>query len=228
MSVQKIFLTILWLVILSGYGRAQGGIEVTPTFRFADGVYLSFESFQRNQPDRLWSALIRRGVTNPETMITQIDYIKDKETMQEMSLEDLWGVCIDGLPFIRIPADSIYKDLSTFVGLRVAGNINYFSFENRIEKEYEIAAYNPLNGEPFRRATVKRPVTVFVEKIMDFETGRIYPFNEASLRQLMAKDPQLMTVLNELDAGEEEYEEQLFRLLMSFNRRHRVFFKLQK
>lgn len=228
MSTRKICLTGLLLILLSGYGRAQGGIEVTPTFRFADGVYLSYEAFQRNQPDLLWSDLIRRGVTNPETLITQVEYIKDKETMEELPLEDLWGICLEGLPFIRIPEDSIYKALTSFVGLRVAGNINYFSYENRIEKEYEIAAYNPLNGQPFRRATVKRPVTVFVEKIMDFETGQIYPFNEASLRQLMAKDPQLMTVLNELEAGEEEYEEQLFRLLMSFNRRHRVFFKPQK
>lgn len=204
---------------------AQSQQEVTPTFHFADGVYLSYQSFQRNQPDILWSELIRRAVINPETLIAQVEYIRRKDNKTELQMDNIWGICIDGLPFIRIHRDSIYKDLSTFVGLRVAGNINYFSYENRIEKEYDIAAYNPLNGEPFRKATVKRPVTVFVEKVMDFETGQIAPFNSASMSRLMSKDPQLLSVLADLDSEKEEYEEQLFRLLMSFNRRHRVFFK---
>lgn len=224
MNLLKILFTGV-LVTAACFVLSAQRVEVTPTFRFSDGVYLSFESFQRNQPDLVWSDLVRRSITNPETLVTQVEYIKNKETKADLPLQEIWGICMDGLPFLRIPEDSIYKALSTFAGLRVAGNINYFSYENRVEKEYKIAAYNPLNGEPFRRATVKRPVTVFVEKVMDFETGQVYPFNEASMRKLMKKDPQLLTVLSELDASEEEYEEQLFRLLMSYNRRHRVFFK---
>lgn len=226
MNLLKILLTGSLTILILFSGKAQNLVEVTPTFRFEDGVYLSYTSFQRNQPDLRWPDLVRRSITNPETLITQVEYIKHKETKGELPLDQIWGICIDGLPFVRIPKDSIYKDLSTFAGLRVAGNINYFSYENRIEKEYEIAAYNPLNGQPFRRATVKRPVMTFVEKVMNFASGQVYSFDKASLHKLMADDPQLLQVLQELNPQEEEYEEQLFRLLMSYNRRHRVFFKL--
>lgn len=217
----------IWMCLLVSSSSlwSQGLVEVTPTFRFTDGVYLTYDAFQRNQPDLSWSDLVRRSVTNPETLVAQVEYIRDKQTGEDLPLDDIWGICIGGLPLLHIPGDSIYKELNTFVGLRVAGKINYFSYENRVEKQYEIAAYNPLNGAPFRKATVTRPVLVFVEKIMDFNTGQIHPFNRESLGLLMADDPQLLAVLHELDKTSETYEEELFRLLMSYNRRHRVYFK---
>lgn len=199
--------------------------EVTPNFDFADGVYMSYESFQRNQPDYSWADLYRRSITNPETLVAQVEFIRDRESGKELPLEDIWGFSIAGVPFIHIPKDSIYKKLSAFVGLRVAGNITYYSYENRIEKEYEMTAYNPLNGEPFRKAMVKRPVTIFVEKIIDFETGKIFEFDKPAMKQLMDDDPQLLEVLEELDTHSDTYKEDLFRLLMSYNQRHRVFFK---
>lgn len=218
---------VLILALFSSFTYIQGHaqVEVTPTFKFEDGVYLSYESFQRNQPDIVWSDLYRRSITNPETLIAQVEYIRDRESGEDLSLEEIWGFSIAGLPFVHIPKDSIYKELSAFVGIRVAGKIAYYSYENRIEKEYEIAAYNPLNGEPFRKAVVKRPVTVFVEKIIDFESGEIYDFEKVILSKLMSDDPQLLTVLEELDTTSDSFKEQLFRLLMSYNRRHRVFFK---
>ena len=200
-------------------------VEVTPTFRFNDGIYLSFEEFQRNQPAHTWDGFTKRAVTNPQTLITQVDFIKNKTSQEYIDLDAIWGICIEGLPFIRIPKDSINKELATFAGLRVAGNITYYSYENRVEKEYDFSAYNPVNGRPFRKATVKRSVNVFKEKIFSFEAGEIMNFGRQHLNALMQDDPQLLKVLKELDTKGESYNEQLFQLLMSYNRRHPVYFK---
>ncbi|MEO0340685.1 MAG: hypothetical protein AAF242_15935, partial [Bacteroidota bacterium] len=201
------------------------GTEVTPTYRFQDGIYLSFEEFQRNQPALKWDQFIRRSVTNPQSLITQVDFIRYRNSQEKLDINKIWGICLDGLPFVRIDKDSIHKELSTFAGLRLAGNICYYSYENRVEKEYDIAAYNPLNGEPFRRATVSRMVTNFVEKIFTFEEGGLKPFDKNNIYQLMEDDPELRGKLNELRPTEAEYQEKLFRLMMAYNRRHPVYFK---
>lgn len=204
---------------------AQTQVEVTPTFRFNDGIYLTFEAFQRNQPTLGWKDYEKRSVTNPQSLVTQVDFIKHKDTEEYIDLNKIWGICLEGLPFVRIPKDSINKELATFAGLRVSGNISYYSYENRVEKEYDFAAYNPVNGRPFRKATISRMVNVFKEKIFSFETGEINNFERQNLDSLMQNDPQLRKVLNDLDTKGESYKEQLFQLLMSYNRRHPVFFK---
>lgn len=215
----------LFLVLLTLSCALQAQVEVTPTFRFNDGIYLSFEEFQRNQPAHKWDGFTKRLVTNPQTLITQVDFIKNKTNQEYIDLDAIWGICIEGLPFIRIPKDSIHKELATFAGLRVAGNVSYLSYENRVEKEYDFAAYNPINGRPFRKATVSRSVNVFKEKIFAFEKGVMMTFERKTLDALMQDDPQLRKVLSELNSKGETYKEQLFQLLMSYNRRHPVYFK---
>jgi hypothetical protein len=203
----------------------QAQVEVTPTFRFQNGIYLTLEEFQYNKPALVWTDFEKRSNTNPQSLITQVDFIKNKETEEYIDLDKIWGICIEGLPFIRIPKDSINKELATFAGLRVAGNISYYSYENRVEKEYDFAAYNPFNGQPFRKATVSRSVNVFKEKIFSFEQGNMLNFERNTLHQLMEGDPQLQQVLKGLNIKEENYKEQLFQLLMSYNRRHPAYFK---
>ncbi|GAB5550463.1 MAG: hypothetical protein Sapg2KO_00540 [Saprospiraceae bacterium] len=215
----------LFVILLVLPWVAQAQVEVTPTFRFQDGIYLTFEAFQRNQPSFTWDDYEKRSVTNPQTLVTQVDFIKNKNTQEYVDLNKIWGICLEGLPFVRIPKDSINKELATFAGLRVSGNISYYSYENRVEKEYDFAAYNPFNGQPFRKATVSRMVNVFKEKVFSFETGEISNFERQNLGKLMQNDPQLRKVLNDLDTKGENYKEQLFQLLMSYNRRHPVFFK---
>ena len=224
MQIKYLFNTFLFVLCI-GSVSAQNRIEVTPTYRFTDGIYLTFEEFQSNQPALSWSQFTRRSVVNPQTLIAQVDFIRYKNSQESLDLDKIWGICIDGLPFIRIPKDSIHKQLPTFAGLRLAGNVCYFSYENRVNKEYEFAAYNPLNGEPFRKATVSRSVSVFVEKIFSFSDGKIINFDRSSLRFKMLDDPELSKVLDQLRPVEDEYKEKLFRLLMSYNRRHPVYFR---
>ena len=82
-----------------------------------------------------------------------------------------------------------------------------------------------MNGEPFRRATVNRTVTEFVEKIFTFEEGGLNPFDKKNIYQLIDDDPELRGKLNEIRSGDTEYQEKLFRLVMAYNRRHPVYFK---
>jgi len=204
---------------------AQDRVEVTPTFRFKDGIYLNLEDFQSNTPGLAWDQFEKALVINPETLLSQVDYIRYKNSKERLDLSKIWGFSVDGLPFVRIPKDSIYKTLESFAGLRLAGKICYYSFESREERSYEIAAYNPLNGQPFRQATVSRSVNVFKEKIFLFEDGNALNFNRKHLEPFIKDDPELLGVLADLDVSDPEYQEKLFRLLMAYNRRHSIYFR---
>lgn len=220
----RVFYIFVWTICTVSFLQAQQ-VEVTPTYRFQDGIYLSFDEFQRNEPSLKWDQFIRRSVTNPESLITQVDFIRYRNSQETLDLNNIWGICLDGLPFVRIDKDSIHKELPTFAGLRLAGNICYYSYENRVDKTYEIAAYNPLNGEPFRKATVNRTVAEFVEKLFTFEEGGLKSFDKSNIYNLMDDDPELRNKLNQLRPTEVEYQEKLFRLVMAYNRRHPVYFK---
>lgn len=224
MKEKIVICLIAGVLALPGWGFAQEKVEVTPTFRFEDGVYLSYADFQRNEPTFSWEEVEAEMVINPQTLIGQVEDIRPKNTSDSLDLEEIWGFSRDGLPYVRIPQDSIDKPLTSFAGIRLAGKICYYSYENRVEKEYEFAAYNPLNGRPFRKATVSRSETVFVEKVFRFAEGTSRTFSRQTLEQWMSDDPQLLQVLTGLDQQDKEYAEKLFRLLMSYNRRHPVFF----
>ena len=210
---------------LASIAATWGQVEVTPTFRFKDGIYLSFEEFQKNAPSLSWNSFVKRSATNPQTLITQVEYIRYKNSQEALDVNKIWGICMDGLPFIRLEKDSISKELTSFAGLRLAGNICYYSYENRVDKDYEISAYNPLNGEPFRRATISRTVTVFKEKIFSFEGGLVEDFSVPNLSKYMQDDPEILQLMQQLNPRGDEFQEKLFRLLISYNRRHPTFFK---
>lgn len=217
----KIIATLLCCCWLGGDIFAQ--VEVTPTFRFKDGIYTTFEEFQRNQPSISWKDLETNLVTNPKTLLTQVEYLRFKQGQEVIDLEQIWGFSRGGVPYIRIPKDSINKPLSSFAALRLAGNICFFSYQTIIDKDLEVAAYNPLTGRPFRTATVQREVVVEREKILSFAIGEIRTFNSEQIQVLIADDPELIRILQTLSG--EDVADQMFRLLLAYNRRHPVFFE---
>lgn len=214
---------ILLLCLLSA--SLLRGQEVTPTFAFADGLYFTYDEFVRNQPRIPMQDVQPRLVTNPRTWITQVESLTRRSDGQPVDIDQLWGISIDGIPYIRIAADSIDKPLPAFAGLRITGNICYFQYERTEERLVEMTAYNPLTGRPFRSGQVKRDYMEIRERILRFETGEIAHFNRAQLIQWTTRDQMIQTTLRRLSPDTENLEDQLYNIMLSFNKRHPVFIK---
>ena len=220
------YLCTVWGGILLCWGLiAQGdSVLLTKNFKFKDGIYLHLESFQNNQPDYAWTEIKTNLFTNPQTFITQIDYIALKETngkKQALNLNEIWGISLDGIPYLRLPKGAIDNSLTNFAGLQVRGKICYFDYERVEMQDILMPVYNPLTKKPFRAAYIQRELPVLYQKMMDFYTGEIKDFNTENFLEWIEDDSQLWKAVNILT--EEEAQKKLFKSLLIYDDRHEVY-----
>lgn len=219
---KRLFILLAGLSLVANPGWSQ---EVTPTFAFANGLYLSYDEFVRNEPAMSWEDLETSLVTNPRTWITQVEYIRNRESGEPITMEKLWGLSLDGVPYIRIPADSIDKPLPAFAGLRITGALCYFQYERTESRNIEMAAYNPLTGKAFRRGEVTRNFVELREFVLRWEDGTIGPFSRSQLIQWTTRDQLIQRTLRRLSPDQENLGDQLYNVLLSYNKRHPAFLK---
>lgn len=218
---------MFWPALILVMGRAVSiaqtdSVAVTPKFAFEDGVYLSYEDFRSNQPAYDWSELDGKVVSNAKTYTTKIEQLALKNQQNKTLVPaNIWGVCIDGLPYIRVLTGEEDRYFATFAGLRVKGRISYFTYVADTIRMVEIAAYNPVNGLPFRKGRVKKTEQVEMEKILYWPTGEVLDFTLDNALKWMADDPQLYNTLVSLP--QEEAREKLLKSLMIYNDRNLVY-----
>ncbi len=199
--------------LLSG----QEGQLLTKNFKFEDGVYLTFEALQQNAPELAWDSVKTNLVTNPQTFITQIEYIIHQK--DSIDLASIWGISLGGIPYILVP--NVKKGgLYQFAGLRVRGKICYFDYSIREAKAMEMKAYNPLTGVAFRQGTIEREEERLYQKILHFETGEIRPLNKQNVLRWIKDDPALSESVLELD--QEQVIQKLFKCLLIYDDRQEI------
>ncbi len=221
------YLIVKLLVGCFFFASAQdSSIVVTKNFHFTDGIYLSFEEFQMDQPSFLQKDVSIHSFTNPQTFLTQVDSILDLETNQPIDPDSVWAICMDGVPFLRIPKNEVRKTLPSFAALKLRGKICYFTYPDYRVKKIPVAAYNPLTGRPYLTGEVERDERVVVEKMLHFETGEIVDFNLSNLLKWIQEDRHLVETIERTPV--EEVEEKLFRLLLIYVDRHETTLKTQR
>ncbi len=210
------FLSIF--IFIPIYLTAQEGPVLTKNFQFADGVYLSFEEFQSNTPAFPLDGLTIHSFTNPQTSLTQIDSIFHVNANKSIDQEKIWAVSLNGVPFIKLPKNEIYKQMPSYAALKLRGKICYYTYPDYQMKKIPIKAYNPLTGYPFLHGEVEREEKRVVEKMLHFETGEIVDFNLNNLKAWIQEDKHLIETIEKTPV--EEVEEKLFRLLLIYVDRH--------
>lgn len=191
--------------------KVEGAI-ITKNFKFLDGIYTSFDAFQKNEPTYTWKDVKASVYTNPQTYVTQIEHIIYEDRM--LDLDKLWGVCLGGIPYIHQPRELLGKQNTTFVGLKLRGKICYFTFDSEETLELLMPVYNPHTGKPFRKAVIKREYTKTHSKILDFESGEVKDFSISNLLDWIEDDPELVKTVSEMNPI--EAEEKLFTCLLIY------------
>ena len=217
----KLFPALLILILTFPLKGQIDTAVVTKNFLFSDGVYLSFDAFQNNQPSYHWDELEVQVFTNPQTheaKWTTPVLISSGTPLEEHTI---WGICREGIPYIRLADKQEQQELTTFAALRVRGKICYFSYLTIEEREIEVSAYNPYTGRPFRTGVIRREEEVTQERMLHFETGAITDFTLGNFLDWILDDPGLHESVLELT--EEEVEEKLFRCLLIYDDRNPVF-----
>lgn len=209
---------LILITVLSTIGlQAQDSVLVTKNFKFDDGIYLSFESFQNNKPDYKWDEVVSEVFINGDSFLSKTEKFQLKKG-GEIPLTGIWGFSYSGIPYIRVFNEAAF---ATFTALRVRGKLCYFTYQENVTEWVEISAYNPANGRPFRTGKVQKTEEVKREKMLFFETGKTEDFNvENFLKVVKEIDPPLWNAL--ADLNEIEAKEKLFKSLLIFDDRHEV------
>lgn len=212
---------ILLLFATSLYG--QDSTLLTKNFQFQDGIYLSLEEFQTNEPTFSWDEVRASIFTNPQTMLTQISSISLPDGGEDLVLDAhlIYAVSIEGVPSIQVENEEIQKDLATFAALKVRGKICYFGFPTIQKKQISMQAFNPKNGRPFRTSMIEREQEVFVEKMLNFETGEIQVFEVTNFLKWIQDDQDLVKTLTDLSPAEQK--KKLFKCLLIFDDRNHLY-----
>lgn len=204
------------------YAQAQpDSLLLTKNFKFNDGVYMQFADFQKNKPTFTWAELNARMVTSDEGFVAQVEYLKND--LQVIDLQKVWGICIEGIPYIQLKETQKENRAARFASLRVRGKICYFSFPKEVTEMVEIKAYNPLNGRPYRSSRIPVEKIEIQEQMLDFQTGEIAAFTKENFMQWIADDPQLWNTVKDLSPS--ETEEKLFKCLLIYVDRNNVYLR---
>ncbi|MBX2927147.1 MAG: hypothetical protein KF852_04870 [Saprospiraceae bacterium] len=218
-SIRIVFALALLSVTFTANGQTDS-VLVTKNFKFQDGVYQAFSDLQRNRPTWAWDSLLVVSATNPQTFLTQVDYIRHKNGAP-IHLDSIWGIVISGIPYVRLPQGATPKSLTAFAGLRLRGIICYYTYEDVEQRTVEVKAYNPVTGVPFRKATLKKQETVEHQYMLHFITGETVKFNRENVVAWISNDERLTEAVAALP--EEELEEKLFKGLLIYVDRYPVY-----
>lgn len=215
---------ILCLLSFLQLSAQEDSVLLTKNFKFKDGVYMDFQSFKKNQPTYTWIQLDGSLVTNPQTFITKVDYLYFKGHRDKpMDLSQVWGLCLGGIPYVRVEEKEEKDGVVEFAGLQVRGKICYYTFEKEVTRMVVIKAYNPLTGHPFRSGEVPMKEIVLQERMLRFEDGATKVFNIENFLAWIQDDRQLWTTLKDMPA--EEMKEKLFKSLLIYDDRQSVYVK---
>ncbi|MGB0863179.1 MAG: hypothetical protein ACPG19_13535 [Saprospiraceae bacterium] len=224
MKKASIYLMVVGL-LSSVAVSAQDTIKVTNEFLFENGLYYSYESFQKNTPDLKWKAVQYEAHPNKEKRSIQfknINLVDANNERTKLDITKLWGISVNGIPYIRVFIES--RGISEFVALRTRGRICYFNYEGYIKKLVPMTIYDRQTGEPVFKQDVENKVLTSFEKLLRFEDGAIVDFNLQNFTEWIAEtDKRLGDTLKEMNKG--LAEERLYKSMKIFNDRNPVFIK---
>lgn len=176
----RILIAILFIGLFIGRVSAQTDQEINQFFSFEDGIYLSYEALLKNQPDIKLEDK-REGIFNNPLRILRIDPSEFGLTADQ----EVKFVVDQGLPYHR--SNRCCPDQIIYVGLTIVGHLSVISYDSEEIVDIPMKAYNPYNGEPFLKGTVKRERTVKVNQVLNLKTGKVYDMLDEELKTLLGR-----------------------------------------
>jgi len=214
----KLLLIFLFL-FFSWHTSAQETQKLTQEFRFADGIYTSFEAFQQNKPDLSWDEI------ETELHLDKAGHLVRVSDVAAFDRAEIWGISYQGIPYINltkiIKEESLTwqeSDPLIFANLQSRGKLCYFYYEGYRKVKVPITVYEPVTKRPLQTTYVENKIPVVVKKILLFENGRVIDYQLVNFMELIQNDPQLWNTLNDLP--QQEAREKMYKSLFIYNDRN--------
>lgn len=228
--MKRIFIILSLSICVNALLIAQGDmVYLSKNFKFQDGIFLSFEDFKNNKPTYKWKEVLAGVHSNPQNFLAQmyglkvemVEVSEEKEIQyRNVDLESIWGICLDGIPYIRLSREELNKENVVFAGMKLRGKICYYEYEEFVIEKKEMSAYNPVTGYPFRTKDVDVKVKLIHQNMLHFETGETAVFSKENFKEWIKDDKRLYETVSELST--QEVEDKLFKCLLIYDDRNLV------
>jgi hypothetical protein len=204
--------------------------QLNPDFKFKDGIYVSTESFQNNEPDYLLDSAtikakdssVKLGLLSmtPFGLRTQVTlneptkylhslplkeiFVKNQDTTFLLKTRDIAAICLQGFLYINLQ-----KEL---VRVPIQGAICHFTLE-----QASVTQYRALSQDTDRSWGTKFNHQAH-QKMLYVATGKVYDFDYKQMDEVLQNDQDLHRSYSKL--SKKKKKEKLFYYLLEFNKRH--------
>ena len=197
--------------------------KLTAKFRFADGIYSTYADFSANKPNYAIKNLRGYLAINAKEYLAK-SIIKPNDTLatNQIAATSVWGIVVDGLPYIRWQTDTAQQAAATtFLGLQLLGKICYFAYVKEENKTIKMPVYDPISGRKMYTGTIHNREKTSSRKILNFATGETADLNLPNLKKWVADDKKLLLTM--ADIAPNDVQQRLFKCLLIYNDRNSVF-----
>jgi hypothetical protein len=215
----KVLLPILTFQILSAQKDSTGLTRYTPECKFKEGIYINFDQVKTNSPLPK-SRIISTYDYNDQDFFDKIlikssvNYYDHLGNSAELKTKNIWGYCRNG--FIYVKKDDGYFRIT------LIGSICHFIADLTVYNNYNSPYYNNYYYyDPYRMGPSTSTSTEMHQYLLDFNTGRILDYNEASLEVLLMQDPELHDEYSAL--SRKKKKQMKFIYIRKFNERNPLY-----
>jgi len=194
-------------------------LKYSPDFKFAEGIYLNFYQLKSNTPIPKTRIISNEDYSSVDffNKLVQNEKIKifDSYGMQQDVLtKEIWGYCRNGAIYINWNGD--------FSRIPVLGSVCHFVADKTVYRapDFDPYYYNSYNYN--MRAPSTTATTEMQQYILDFETEKVYEYNQASVEVVLMRDPQLYDEFNAL--SRKKKSQSLFLYIRKYNEKHPLYF----
>jgi hypothetical protein len=196
-----------------GQNDTTGKIRYSPAYQFNNGLYITFDQVLQNKPmpfERIIS-----GNKNDDNWLDlvlksdKISFLDDYGVHQVINTNDVWGYCNNGALYVNWSKD--------FYRIPYIGKISHYvatqtvRVDNFVDPYY---GYYPGMGPSYETSKV-------VQNIIDFESGKSYPFTVETIQPFLMKDPVLFDEFNQLKKNKKK--QMLFLYIRRYNEKNPLY-----
>jgi len=210
----RVFL-IFFLISVNVFGQADTSkmYAFEPTSVLKEGIYTSFDQFIQQKPISFIKVVNYDSYTEKENFFKQnnIQYLDDYGIVKTIETKYLWGYVMNNALFIYYNKD--------FYRVSYLGTLSHFIATQTI-KNYA-SPYDPYYGyySPYPAQTYE--TTSLIQNVIDFRSGKIYPFNTDAILALIADDQNLFNEYSQLK--KKKKKEMMFYYLRKYNDKHPLY-----
>jgi hypothetical protein len=230
--MKKACLCLLSLLVFSAAGQtdSSGMIRYNPGFRFAEGIFLSFDQVRLNRPVPKSGIITTVPYDDPdfydrilrEKTIGVFDNLGGK---QEISTKNIWGYSRNGVLYINLNEGyyriTIVGNICHFVASLTTYGNNYNPYYSSYGYPYySYPYYNPYN--PYYSPYNNTSGSEMRQYLLDFKTGNILDYEVESIKVLLMADPELHDEFASL--SNKKQKQMKFLYIRKFNERNPLFF----